>query len=64
MEKSINIRAGINKLEIGGAPLVLPKSGYKVSVVRSTAGGLTSGTGKKFRVNGTDKSVIVVTRIS
>ena len=64
MEKSINIRGGINKLEIGGAPLVLPKSEYKVSVVRSTAGELTSNTGKKFRVNGTDKSVIVVTRIS
>lgn len=64
MKKSINIRGRINRLEIGGAPFVLPKSEYKVSVVRSTAGGLTICTGKKFRVNGTDKSVIVVTRIS
>ena len=29
MEKSINVRGEIDKLEIGGAPLVLPKSEIK-----------------------------------
>ena len=46
MEKSIHVRGEIDKLELGGAPLVVPKSEYKVS------GGLTIDTGKKFRVNG------------
>ena len=64
MEKSINVRGEINKLEVGGSPLVLPKSKYKVSGVRAAAGGLTIDTGKKFNVNGTDEFVIVVTRIS
>ena len=52
MEKSIHVRGEIDKLELGGAPLVVPKSEYKVSGIRSAAGGLTIDTGKKFRVNG------------
>ena len=52
MEKSIHVRGEIDKLELGGAPLVVPKSEYKVPGIRSAAGGLTIDTGKKFRVNG------------
>ena len=52
MEKSIHVRGEIDKLELGGAPLVGPKSEYKVPGIRSAAGGLTIDTGKKFRVNG------------
>ena len=52
MDKSIHVRGEIDKLELGGAPLVVPKSEYKVPGIRSAAGGLTIDTGKKFRVNG------------
>lgn len=48
MEKSIHVRGEIDKLELGGAPLVVPKSEYKVPGIRSAAGGLTIDTGKKF----------------
>lgn len=47
MEKSIHVRGEIDKLELSGAPLVLPRSEYKVPGIRSAAGGLTIDTGKK-----------------
>lgn len=61
--EKINVRGAINALEVGGAPLELPKSVYILSSVRATASSVVADTGKAFTVDGTDKDKIVVTRI-
>lgn len=61
--EKINLRGAINALEVGAPPLELPKSLYKISVVRTSAATVTGDTGKKFTVSSTD-TVITVNRLS
>lgn len=49
-KEKINIRGAIKALEVGGEPLILPMSEYKPSTIRSTAGSITTDTGKKYKV--------------
>lgn len=59
----VNVRNEINSLEPESGPLILPKSHYKLSMVRSTAANITGDTGKTFSVT-TVENDIVVTRKS
>lgn len=60
-DERINVRGAINALEVGGAPLVLPKGeDYQVSSVRSTAGSVTGDTGKVFKVSSKGDRITVV----
>lgn len=60
----INVRGSINRLEVK-EKVLLPKSVCVVSIVRTTAGAITTDTGKKFTVSAVeDKDNIIVTRIS
>ncbi len=62
METKINVRGGIDALEVNQS-LTLPKSAYKPSVIRSTAASIKEDTGKAFTVFAGEES-IVVTRLS
>lgn len=59
----INVRGAIKLLEVGGAPLVLPRIDYVPSVVRNTAGSVAVDTGRRFKVEVTEE-VIRITRKS
>lgn len=61
--EKINVRGAINALEVGSAPLQLPKDEYKLSSVRATAGSITGDTGKTFSVSVIEE-LITVTRNS
>lgn len=63
-ETKVNVRGGINALEVNQS-MTLPKGVYKPSVVRASAACITGDTGKVFTVSADDgEKVITVTRIA
>jgi hypothetical protein len=58
-QNKINVRGSINSLELGSEPLILSRRLYKPSMVRTTAGGITEDTGKRFSVTSRGDEIIV-----
>lgn len=56
----INVSGSIKALEVNGEPLRLPRAEYVLSSVRNTASNIKADTGRAFRVETTDKEIIVV----
>lgn len=61
--EKINVRGTINALLVGEKPLILPRAHYVPSVIRNTAGSVTTDTGKRFTVS-VGKNTITITRLS